>query len=111
MAFDLPLLPPGVRLVGDDGQATQRFSLWWQRLVEKLEAQEAAQDTLIQQLSEAVAAIQAAQEAADAANAAAAAANAAAADAAAAIVTVEATITTVEAAIVDLDTRVTALEP
>jgi hypothetical protein len=60
MAFDLPTLPP-----------TQpdwaQFQIWWQQVVEKIEAQETAQDALLAQIVAAQAAADAA--AADAATA------------------------------------------
>jgi hypothetical protein len=67
MAFSLPRLPP-VAVTPQDMQ------IWWQQVVEAIEAQEGRQD-------DAIAAIAAAQAAADAANAAAATADAAAASA------------------------------
>jgi hypothetical protein len=81
MAFRLPRLPTGAKLVGQDGTASRDFTVWWQRLVEAIETQEGGQDDLIEALADAVAAIAAAQAAADAANAAAAAADTAAANA------------------------------
>ncbi len=80
-AFRLPRLPGNVRLVDKAGAALMVFIRWWQSVMEKIEAQEASQDDLIQALADAVAAIADAQAAADAANAAAAAADAAASDA------------------------------
>lgn len=64
MSFRLPRLPASQPAWG-------LMQLWWQRVVEQIEAQETRQD-------DAITAIQAAQAAADAANAAAAAANTAA---------------------------------
>jgi hypothetical protein len=66
VAFTLPRLPPGV--------VSPEFQVWWQQVVEAIEAQESVQNDQI-------AAIAAAQAAADAANTAAAAADAAAASA------------------------------
>lgn len=70
MSFTLPRLPAG----GLTGSTPAQQQIWWQEVVEAIEAQEAAQD-------DAIAAIAAAQAAADAANAAATAADAAAASA------------------------------
>lgn len=70
--FRLPRLPRGVPIVDSGGLPTKAFQQWWQSVVTKIEAQEAAQDDLL-------AAIIAAQDAADTANAAAAAADASAA--------------------------------
>lgn len=67
MAFSLPRLPPAAVTPED-------MQVWWQQVVEAIEAQEGRQD-------EAIAAIAAAQAAADTANIAAAAADAAAASA------------------------------
>jgi hypothetical protein len=50
VTFRLSRLPQGVQLVGKDGQPTRQFSLWWQRLVGNLEAQEAAQDAIINRI-------------------------------------------------------------
>lgn len=77
MAFELPRVPPA--LPGDYGQFklwwAGTFSAWWQQVVEKIEAQEAAQDDLLAQIIAAQAAADAA-----AADAASAASDAAAAD-------------------------------
>lgn len=72
MSFRLPRLP-------QTEPTYQQWQIWWQQVVEAIEAQEGGQDELIQALADAVAAIAAAQAAADAANTAAVAAGVAAA--------------------------------
>jgi len=81
VAINLQPLPNGQRIVDENGQPTQAFSLYWQRTMDTLLGQVSLQSEVIQALSDTVAAIQAAQDAADAASAAAATAQAEAATA------------------------------
>lgn len=52
MAFRLPRLPRNVALVDAARQASVNFQKWWQSVVSKIEEQEAAQNLLIEELSE-----------------------------------------------------------
>lgn len=74
MVLRLPTLPRGVRLIGEDGTATQQFSQWWQSLTRTIETQEGRQDELIAALvavDEAIVEVNAATEVATTAAAAA----------------------------------------
>lgn len=51
MAFSLPRLQHTFAIVTETGWPTRPFQQWWQSVVEKIEAQEAAQDALIAQLT------------------------------------------------------------
>ena len=59
--FELPRLPLRVKLVDAAGHAQALFQLWWQKVVEKIEAQEAIQDQLIADLAAAQAELEATQ--------------------------------------------------
>jgi hypothetical protein len=69
MVFSLPRLKASFSIVTKEGFPTLPFQQWWQSVVEKIEAQEETQDTLITDLAAAVADIATAQAAADAAQA------------------------------------------
>lgn len=69
MAFRLPRLPLDVSITDGAGRAKVIFQRWWQSVVEKIEAQEALQDTAIADLTAAQADIIAAQGAISAAQA------------------------------------------
>lgn len=47
MAFRLPRLPDGEAIVNAAGRVSFKFQRWWQSVVEKIEAQERAQDDVI----------------------------------------------------------------
>lgn len=69
MAFRLPRLPLDVSITDGSGRAKVLFQRWWQSIVQKIEAQEAAQDTAIADLAAAQSDIITAQAAITAAQA------------------------------------------
>lgn len=75
MAFKLPRLPRDIELVDKTGRPSIRFQTWWQSVVQAIEAQEAAQAAILEQLQDQLAQILAAQAAAAAAQATATSAN------------------------------------
>lgn len=80
--FRLPRLNRGFSIADKAGSVSELFRRWWQSVVEKIETQEAAQDSMLSQIATILglttaldAAVTAAQDAADTATAAAAGAN------------------------------------
>lgn len=47
MSLDLPRFERGTRLVDENGLPTMAFHIWWQTVVNQIEAQEAEQDAII----------------------------------------------------------------
>lgn len=78
MSLEIPRLPATYALVDAQGRPNRAFSEWWEQMASLIEAQEAAQDALLEQISTILgltndldAAVTAAQAAADTAIAAA----------------------------------------
>lgn len=109
--FKLPRVRAGDPITSKDGRAVSAFVIFWDRVMGRIETQEARQDDLL-------AAILAAQEAAAQAQAAAETAQAAATQVGEAVLVAQdaadsalAAVDTIQIEITSLDERITALEP